>query len=361
MGSLRPWRSVMDQSALHPPHTHLSMSLPPSDPLPPPPHLLTWSPMPTTACETTHLSFLTPKACPLQPPQQAHGLHPSRHSLSQMLCRAHLPDPAPSHQPGPGHPVLPVDCLLLRVMPTGPRASPAGIRLDAPCVVFPAPHQTQIPRLLGRPSCRSRSCSGRPPPACVPASQLGGTSLRVSVEWCLRRGLLKHGHLLRERSVTHLKCPAVSLTVPPHPLTLKYWLCRTEGLAWDRAGVPAGWCGALRARAARAQDGGSAEPPQDPALHPFSSNVVDAQHKLCITGSAATCPVQRHWPCSHHSTYFWNVPITTTKTTPPLAVSTPHHTLLPGKPLIYFLSLWVIRVNGIIKHEVFMSGFFHSA
>lgn len=46
------------------------------------------------------------------------------------------------------------------------------------------------------------------------------------------------------------------------------------------AGVPAGWCGAFRAQAARAQDRGSVEPPQDPALHPFSSNVVDAQHKL---------------------------------------------------------------------------------
>lgn len=170
----------MDQSALHPPSTRLSISLLPSDHLPLPPPLLTWSPMPTATCETTRPSVLTPRSCPLQPPQQAHGLRPSRHSLSQMLCRVHLPDPSPSHQPGPGHPVLPVDHLPLMLMPTGPRASPAGIRLDAPCVVFPAPRQTQIPRLLGQPSCRS--CSGPPPPTCVPASQLGGTSLRVSVE-----------------------------------------------------------------------------------------------------------------------------------------------------------------------------------
>lgn len=127
------------------------------------------------------------------------------------------------------------------------------------------------------------------------------------------------------------------------------------------AGVPAGWCGAFRAQAARAQDRGSVEPPQDPALHPFSSNVVDAQHKLYITGSTATCLVQRHCLCSHHSTYFWNVLVTATETPPPLAVSTPHHTLLSGKPLIYLLSFWVICVNGIIKHEAFMSGFFHSA
>lgn len=230
------------------------------------------------------------------------------------------------------------------------------------------------PAILGHPSCGPAVVGRR-----LPASHLGGTSLRVC--WMMRGcGLLKRGNWVRDRSVMCLKCPTVSLTVPCVPLSSPHIRrprstgCAGRGggagMGWGRgdrrralpAGVPAGWCGALRAHAARAQDRESAGLPQDPALNPFSGNVC-AQCKLHKTMSTATCPVQRRCPCSHRSAYSGMFPSPQQSPTP-LAVTSPHHTLLPGKPLIYFPSpwlcpFWVIHVNRIIK-QAFTSGFFHS-
>lgn len=165
-------------------------------------------------------------------------------------------------------------------------------------------------------------------------------------------------------------CAMCMAIMSPHQLTLKYWVCRTEGLVWDRAGAAGGGPSLQGCRLGGVGPSGLMLPgPRTgdllsrPRTQPCTlSQVTWWTHSInYITGSTATCLVQRHCLCSHHSTYFWNVLVTATETPPPLAVSTPHHTLLPGKPLIYLLSFWVICVNGIIKHEAFMSGFFHSA
>ncbi|XP_045846293.1 endosomal/lysosomal potassium channel TMEM175 isoform X4 [Meles meles] len=129
-----------------------------------------------------------PRAGPLEPPWQPRGLHPHRHSLSQMPCWVHLRGPAPSHQPGLGHPVLPVDCLPLMGTPTGPRALPASI-----CVVplvSCSPTPTRLPFL-------PRSCSGwHLPPASQPPSGCLLNSAWDVVSWSVETGLETESYLL---------------------------------------------------------------------------------------------------------------------------------------------------------------------